>query len=108
MVLSSTEASGHRRSEHGEQVARQVLLEFPCDGHGQFPLVALVRFAGGQGLIVFEEIQWHKDAAQAIVRIKMPSGIIPFFGFLDLKKNKEGWKVDNTNYGFIEHWEDIK
>jgi HEAT repeat protein len=56
---------------------------------------------------VIEEIQWHKDAAQAIVRIKMPSGMIPFFGFFDLKKNKEGWKVDNTNYGFIEQWEDI-
>ena len=57
---------------------------------------------------VIEEIKWHKDAAQATVRIKMPSGMIPFFGFFDLKKNKEGWKVDNTNYGFIEHWEDIK
>ncbi|MGD8768793.1 MAG: ankyrin repeat domain-containing protein [Desulfobacterales bacterium] len=57
---------------------------------------------------VIEEIKWDKDVAQATVRIKMPSGIIPFFGFFDLKKNKEGWKVDNTNYGFIEDWEDIK
>jgi ankyrin repeat protein/HEAT repeat protein len=57
---------------------------------------------------VIEEIKWDKDAAQATVRIKMPSGMIPFFGFFDLKKNKEGWKVDNTNYGFIEQWEDIK
>lgn len=56
---------------------------------------------------VIEEIKWDKDAAQATVRIKMPSEMIPFFGFVDLKKNKEGWKVDNTNYGFIEQWEDI-
>ncbi len=57
---------------------------------------------------IIEEIKWDKDVAQATVRIKMPSGMIPFFGFFDLKKNTEGWKVDNTNYGFIEHWEDIK
>ncbi|MBW1945772.1 MAG: ankyrin repeat domain-containing protein [Deltaproteobacteria bacterium] len=57
---------------------------------------------------VIEEIKWDKDAAQATVRIEMPSGMIPFFGFFDLKKNKEGWKVDYTNYGFIEKWEDMK
>lgn len=57
---------------------------------------------------VIEEIKWEKDAAQATVRIKMPSGMIPFFGFMDLKKNKEGWKVDYTTYGFIEKWEDMK
>ncbi len=57
---------------------------------------------------VIEEIKWDKDAAQATVRIKMPSGGIPFFGYFDLKKNKEGWKVDYTTYGFIQKWEDMK
>ena len=57
---------------------------------------------------VIEDIQWHDDAAQGTVRIKMPSGMIPFFGFFDLKKSKEGWKVDDTNYGFIQKWEDMK
>jgi ankyrin repeat protein len=57
---------------------------------------------------VIEDIQWQKDTAQATVRIKMPSGMIPFFGFFDLKKSKEGWKVDDTNYGLIQKWEDMK
>jgi len=57
---------------------------------------------------VIEEIKWHKDAAQATVRIKPSNGIIPFLCFLDLKKNKEGWKIDYTDYSFIEKWEDIK
>lgn len=57
---------------------------------------------------VIEEVTWQEDAAQAIVRIKTPSGIIPFFCFLDLKKNKEDWKVDYTDYSFIEKWEDVK
>ena len=57
---------------------------------------------------VIKEIKWHKDEANATARIKTTSGVIPFFCFLGLKKNKEGWKIDNTDYGFMEQWEEIK